>query len=68
MLCPLMQLDFTDGTGRFDEAGAERYGANDLNYGIVWAETYLAEGYTHEPMKGFDLAAFKAWCKKGLKK
>ena len=62
MLCPVMQLDFTDGTGRYDDRGAELYSDNDLRYGILWADSYLADGYTREPMKGFDLKAFRAWC------
>jgi len=61
-----MQLDFMEGTGRFDEAGAERYDDRDLRYGVLWAETYIADGLTHEPMAGFDLAAFAAWCKEKL--
>jgi hypothetical protein len=66
MLCPLMQLDFTDNTGRYDEAGGERYDDNDLRYGVLWAETYLDDGLTHEPMAGFDLRAFGTWCKAKL--
>lgn len=61
-LCALLQLDFTDGCGRLDEAGAERYAGRDLWYGVMWADCYMADGYTHEPMKGYDLAAFRAWC------
>ena len=66
MLCPLMQLDFTDGTGRYDEACGERYSVNDLAYGIAWADNYLAEGYSREPMKGYDLKAFRNWCRTKL--
>lgn len=66
MLCPLMQLDFTDATGRYDEAGEERYSDNDLRYGVMWAEHHLAEGIEAEPMKGFDLRAFGAWCRRLL--
>lgn len=68
MLCPLMQLDFMDGTGRFDEAGAERYTDDDLRYGIMWAEHYIADGYKNEPMAGFDLEAFRKWCTSSLPK
>jgi len=66
MLCPLMQLDFTDGVGRYDEVGLARYSNSDLHYGILWAEAHLTEGIKREPMKGFDLAAFAEWCKEKL--
>lgn len=66
MLCPVMQMDFTDGTGRYDDRGAELYSDSDLRYGILWAESHLADGHTHEPMKKFDLAAFGRWCKEKL--
>jgi hypothetical protein len=62
-----MQLDFTDGTGRHDdETGAELYSDRDLRYGILWAESYLAEGLTREPMKGYSLRAFGRWCREKL--
>lgn len=67
MLCPVMQLDFTDGVGRHDEVGAERYSDDDLRYGILWAETYLDDGYKNEPMKGYNLKAFAKWCEMKLK-
>jgi hypothetical protein len=63
-----MQLDFTDGTGRYDEVGAERYSDEDLRYGMLWSESHLADGFTKEPMKGFDLKAFGEWCRKKLGK
>lgn len=66
MLCPVMQLDFTDGVGRYDETGRERYDDHDLQYGIMWAESYLAEGRTVEPMMDYDLKEFAAWCAKKL--
>ena len=65
-LCQVMQSDFTDGWGRRDDRGTELYSDDDLRYGILWAETHLAEGLTREPMKGYDLAAFAAWCRKKL--
>lgn len=66
MLCPVMQMDFTDGVGRYDEAGCERYSDADLKYGILWADSYLADGYTKEPMKSYDLVEFRRWCVKKL--
>lgn len=68
MLCPVMQLDFTDNTGRYDdETGVELYSDEDLRYGVLWAESYITEGLVREPMKSFDLAAFGEWCKKSLR-
>lgn len=61
-LCCLMQLDFTDAIGRYDEAGQERYSDRDLAYGRQYALDYLSIGITHEPMRGFDLQAFTDWC------
>ena len=67
MLCPVMQMDFTDGVDRYDdETGAERYSNRDLHYGIAWADSHLAEGIAVEPMKGYDLAAFRRWCEEQL--
>lgn len=63
-----MQLDFTDATGRYDEAGGERYSDNDLRYGMMWAAHHLAEGFTLEPMKGYDLRAFGEWCRAKIQK
>ena len=33
---------------------------------IGWADNYLAEGIAVEPMKGYDLAAFRRWCEEQL--
>lgn len=65
-LCQVMQLDFTDDVGRYDEAGAPRYSDEDLRYGVLWAESYLEEGLTREPMKGYDLVDFAIWCRAKL--
>ena len=62
MLCRLMQWDFMEGTGRYDEDGAELYSVRDLEYGAQYASDYLAEGITKEPMMGFDLEQFREWC------
>ncbi|MCP4934405.1 MAG: hypothetical protein GY927_09420 [bacterium] len=51
-----------DGTGRFDEYGAELYSDNDLAYGKQYALDYLDAGYTLEPLMKFDLAGFVSWC------
>lgn len=61
-----MQFDFMDGTGRFDETGAELYSDNDLAFGHQYAIDYLAHGITEEPMMHFDLQAFADWCKGSL--
>lgn len=64
-LCQVMQLDFTTGgdVGRYDtETGKELYSDSDLRYGIIWADSYIADGYTTEPMEGYDLVAFRQWC------
>jgi len=66
MLCRLMQFDFMDGTGRFDDTGAELYSDNDLQFGRQYALDYLATGVTIEPMMKFDLAAFADWCESQL--
>jgi len=66
MLCPVMQMDFTDGTGRYDDRGGLLYSDADLRYGVLWAETHLAEGIASEPMKGYDLRAFGGWCRMKL--
>ena len=66
MLCPVMQMDFTDNTGRYDDRGVELYSDEDLRYGVLWATSYLADGFTHEPMKGYDLIAFGRWCQEKL--
>jgi hypothetical protein len=63
-----MQMDFTDDIGRYDERGAELYSDDDLHYGILWAEHYIAEGLTLEPMMGYDLAAFGRWCAEQLRR
>ncbi len=63
-LCTLMQLDFMDGTGRFDQYNAELYSDSDLAYGYQYALDYLAAGVTIEPLMKFDLRAFADWCKK----
>ncbi len=68
VLCQVMQMDFTDGTGRYDDRGAELYSDADLRYGILWAESYQHEGLTCEPMKGYSLSAFARWCRRNLKK
>lgn len=65
-LCALMQLDFTDRVGRYDEGGQKRYDDGDLRFGIAYAEHYLEEGHVVEPMKGYDLRAFAVWCAEQL--
>ena len=62
----LMQMDFIEGTGRFDDIGAELYSERDLAYGHQYALDYLAVGIKTEPMMRFDLAAFADWCKNEL--
>jgi hypothetical protein len=66
MLCPVMQMDFTHGTGRHDERGRELYDDADLRTGVAWAEHWIAEGESAEPAHGYDLATFKAWCERKL--
>ena len=63
-LCTLMQLDFMEGTGRFDDSGAELYDDNDLAYGYQYALDYLAAGEVVEPLMKFDLSDFADWCRK----
>lgn len=61
-LCCIMQTDFMYGWGRYDEAGLEGYSDRDLDYGAVYAADHIAIGIFEEPMYGYDLRAFKAWC------
>ena len=62
-LCRLMQDDFKFGTGRFDAAGTELYSDRDLQFGIAYAEGWIAEGYTYDKTGRFDMAEFRDWCK-----
>ena len=65
-LCKIMQLDFTDGTGRYDDDGSEMYSDSDLAFGIDYAEGWLAQGYTYDKIGRFDLVRFRDWCESQL--
>lgn len=66
-LCRLMQLDFQYGTGDTDPVLNERlYTEYDLRYGISFASDYLREGVRREPLYGYSLWRFRAWCRKKL--
>ena len=65
-LCNIMQDDFMYGWGRYD-GELEGYSDNDLRYGIQYAEDYLRIGVSKEPLRHFDLQAFKRWCSMQLK-
>ncbi len=67
-ICRLMCLDFMDGTGRYDDDGAELYSDENLDEGAAYAQWLLGDGYTQEPFYRFDLRQFRAWCKDRLKK
>lgn len=65
-LCRLTVLDFTDGTGQFND-GMQLYDAYDLEVGAGYARDLLGEGHTVDPVDGFDLAGYAAWCERRLK-
>lgn len=66
-LCRLMQMDFQFGTGDTDPVLKERlYTEYDLLYGIGFATDYLNIGVRREPLYGYSLWRFRAWCRKKL--
>lgn len=66
-LCQIMQDDFMYGWGRYDDHGREGYSDRDLAYGIQYAQDYLDQGVTREPLRKFDLEQFRDWCRSQLK-
>lgn len=65
-VCRLLQSDFTDGTGRYDEYGEELYDEYNLECAAVYAEDYLEVGIKRDPLYGFSLAGFAAFCRAKL--
>lgn len=66
-LCWLMQSDFLHGTGDTDPVLKERlYSEYDLRYGIGYATDYLNAGVRREPLYGYSLYRFRAWCRRKL--
>ena len=65
-LCSLMQSDFKYGTGQYDDRGEALYTDYDLRFGVSYAEGWMEEGETRDLIGGFDLAAFRDWCKAKL--
>lgn len=60
-LCRLLVWDFTDGTGRYDEDGQERYDDRDLEFAAMYAQDLQAQGFTREPFLDVNLEQFKRW-------
>lgn len=65
-LCRVMQLDFMHGWGRYDDRGVELYSDRDLAFGADYAQGYIDEGETHDLIGGFELVAFRDWCRQQL--
>ena len=66
-LCRLMQMDFQFGTGDTDPVLKEKlYTEYDLLYGFQFADDYLRIGVRREPLYGYSLWKFRAWCRRKL--
>ncbi len=71
--CKLMINDFMYGYGRFypDIYGTEEkvcvYNRYDLEFGLIYAEGLLEDGFKTEPFYKFNLKKFANWCKEKLK-
>lgn len=59
-----MVMDFMEGTGRFlPEMGeGPMYDTIDLEFGQLYADDLIEQGFKEEPFYKFNLEQFSNWC------